>query len=125
MSCTFDWPSHDSNWFSAADDISRLIVNISYNNPNDNFYIIGNNDLDTLKYQRKQELFPHNNVFNTYNNKKKLGEKYHHSGWKTPLEYLNKKLFANSLFPGSKLPVFTNLKSFKVCCTLGACPENV
>ena len=57
---------------------------------NDNFYIIGNNDLDTLKYQRKQELFPHNNVFNTYNNKKKLGEKYHHSGWKTPLEYLNK-----------------------------------
>lgn len=90
LSCRFDWPSHDSNWFSAADDISRLIVNISYNNPNDNFYIIGNNDLDTLKYQRKQELFPHNNVFNTYNNKKKLGEKYHHSGWKTPLEYLNK-----------------------------------
>ena len=42
LSCRFDWPSHDSNWFSAADNISRLIVNISYNNPNDNFYIIGN-----------------------------------------------------------------------------------
>ena len=89
LACRFNWPTHNNGWFSAADDISRLIVNLSYNNPNDKFYIIGNNDIETLSYQKMNQLFPHGNVFNTYNNKKKLGEKYHHAGWKSPLEYIN------------------------------------
>ena len=33
------------------------------------------------------ETYDHHN--NTYNNKIKIGEKYHHAGWKSPLEYIN------------------------------------
>ena len=50
LSCKFNWENIDNHWFSPADDIARLIVNLSFNNPNDNFYIIGNNDLDKLKF---------------------------------------------------------------------------
>ena len=40
----FNWLNYKSKFFSPADDISRLIVNLSFNNPSDNFYIIGKND---------------------------------------------------------------------------------
>ena len=82
LSCKFNWENIDNHWFSPADDIARLIVNLSFNNPNDNFYIIGNNDLDKLKFYKRNELFPHNNVFNTYTSGK--------GSWKSPLEYINK-----------------------------------
>ena len=82
LSCRFDWDNKDNDWFSPADDIARLIVNLSFNNPNDNFYIIGNNDLDKLKFYKRKELFPNNNVFNTYTSGK--------GSWKSPLEYINK-----------------------------------
>ena len=90
LSVRFDFPEHNSGWFSAADDTARLVVNLSYNNPNDSFYIVGNNDLDTLKYEKRKRLFPHNNVHNTYNTEGVFGKNYHRSGWETPLEYLNK-----------------------------------
>ena len=90
LSVRFDFPEHNSGWFSAADDTARLVVNLSYNNPNDSFYIVGNNDLDTLKYEKRKKLFPHNNVHNTYNTDGVVGKNYHRSGWETPLEYLNK-----------------------------------
>jgi hypothetical protein len=89
LSCRFNWPEHNTGWFSAADDISRLIVNLSYNNPEDNFYIIGNNDLHTLSSYKLETFFPHNNVYNTYNTNRITGERYHYEAWKTPLEYLN------------------------------------
>ena len=37
LSCRFNWPEHDSGWFSAADYIYRLIVNLSYNNQSEKF----------------------------------------------------------------------------------------
>ena len=75
----FNWVSHKSKFFSPADDISRLIVNLSFNNPADNFYIIGKNDFDDLKLSYRLKLFPHSNVFNTFI-----------KDWKSPIEYLNK-----------------------------------
>ena len=60
----FNWLDYKSNFFSPADDISRLIVNLSFNNPSDSFYIIGKNDtpyfleVNTLPGMTKTSLFP-------------------------------------------------------------------
>ena len=54
LTIRFNWKNTDTGWFSAADDTARLVVNLSYNNPNDSFYIVGNNDLDTLKYEKRK-----------------------------------------------------------------------
>ena len=74
----FDWINYKSKFFSPADDISRLIVNLSFNNPSDNFYIIGKNNFNDLNISYRLKLFPHNNVFNTFI-----------KDWKSPLDYLN------------------------------------
>ena len=74
----FNWLDYKSNIFSPADDISRLIVNLSFNNPSDSFYIIGKNDIDELSLSYRTKLFPHNNVFNTFN-----------KDWESPIKYLN------------------------------------
>ena len=74
----FDWINYKSKFFSPADDISRLIVNLSFNNPSDNFYIIGKNNFNDLNISYRLKLFPHNNVFNTII-----------KDWKSPLDYLN------------------------------------
>ena len=74
----FNWLDYKSNFFSPADDISRLIVNLSFNNPSDSFYIIGKNDIDELSLSYRTKLFPHNNVFNTFN-----------KDWESPIKYLN------------------------------------
>ena len=39
LTCRFDWSENKTNWFSPADDTAKLIINMSYNNPDDNFYI--------------------------------------------------------------------------------------
>ena len=78
LSCRFDWSENKTNWFSPADDTAKLIINMSYNNPNDNFYIIGKNDLTDLPSYKRETLFPNNNVYNTYT-----------KGWMSPIEYLN------------------------------------
>ena len=62
LSCRFDWSENKTNWFSPADDTAKLIINMSYNNPNDNFYIIGKNDLTDLPSYKRETLFPNNNV---------------------------------------------------------------
>ena len=74
----FNWLDYKSNFFSPADDISRLIVNLSFNNPSDKFYIIGKNDFDELSLSYRTKLFPNNNVFNTFT-----------KDWRTPINYLN------------------------------------
>ena len=74
----FNWLNYKSKFFSPADDISRLIVNLSFNNPSDNFYIIGKNDFSDLNISYRLKLFPHNNVFNTFT-----------KDWKSPINYLN------------------------------------
>ena len=78
LSCRFDWQENKTSWFSPADDTVRLIINLSYNNPKDNFYIIGKNNLTELPSYKRETLFPHNNVFNAYD-----------KGWNSPIEYLN------------------------------------
>ena len=37
------------DFFSGSDDWVRLLVNLAYNNPDDNFYIIGTSDFSDLK----------------------------------------------------------------------------
>ena len=37
------------NFFSGSDDWVRLLVNLAYNNPADNFFIIGGSDFLNLK----------------------------------------------------------------------------
>ena len=78
------------NLAAGFDDDVRFLVNVSYNNPDDNFYVIGNNTLDKLDPNDKKRLFPHDNVFDTYYlhktgiHRRELKERY-----LTPLDYLD------------------------------------
>ena len=82
------WGSDDL--VAGYDDDVRFLVNVSYNNPDDNFYVIGNNRLDKLEPNAKKRLFPHDNVFDTYDlhkigtHRRELTKLY-----LTPLEYLD------------------------------------
>ena len=55
------------SWSLGHDDDVRFLINVSYNNPDDNFYIIGASSFDEIEPSIKKELFPHENVFNAYN----------------------------------------------------------
>lgn len=80
----FDFWEKGENFKSA--DHCKLLINLAYNNPDDNFYLIGLNNLDKLNIQLKQKLFPNNNVFNTLEDADMdLEQRY-----KKPLEWLNK-----------------------------------
>ena len=78
------------NLAAGYDDDVRFLVNASYNNLDDNFYVIGNNTLDKLAPNDKKRLFPHDNVFDTYYlhktgiHRRELKERY-----LTPLDYLD------------------------------------
>ena len=72
--------------FSGSDDWVRLLVNLAYNNPDDNFYIIGASDFSDLKSSTINKLFPNNNVFDTIG--KRVVNKYERPY--APIEYLNK-----------------------------------
>ena len=75
-----------SKLFFASSDHCRLLINLAYNNPDDNFYIIGHNNFSTINPQLRKEWFPNNNVFNTLEHTKgDLSTKY-----LEPLEWLNK-----------------------------------
>mgnify|MGYP003115998641 FL=1 len=70
-----------------SNDYCKLLINLAYNNPNDNFYIIGQNTFSDLKPYEKEMYFPNNNVFDTLENSTNdLSVKYLH-----PLEWLNEK----------------------------------
>jgi len=73
------------NFFSGSDDWVRFLVNLAYNNPDDNFFIIGSSDFSKLNYSKKLQLFPNNNVFDTIG--KKVADKYERAY--TPMKYLN------------------------------------
>ena len=70
-----------------SEDHCKLLINLAYNNPNDNFYIIGQSTFSKLKPYEKEFYFPNNNVFDTLENTTNdLSVKYLH-----PLEWLNEK----------------------------------
>ena len=80
----FDFFEKKENFKSA--DHCKLLINLAYNNPDDNFYLIGLNNLNKLNIQLKQKIFPNNNVFNTLEDADMdLEQRY-----KKPLEWLNK-----------------------------------
>ena len=56
-----------SGWSLGHDDDVRFLINVSYNNPDDNFYIIGASSFNEIKPADKKRLFPHGNVFDAYN----------------------------------------------------------
>ena len=74
------------DFFSGSDDLIRLLVNLAYNNPDDNFYIIGASDFSDLKSSTISKLFPNNNVFDTIG--KRVVNKYERPY--APIKYLNK-----------------------------------
>ena len=74
------------DFFSGSDDWVRLLVNLAYNNPDDNFYIIGTSDFSDLKSSTISKLFPNNNVFDTIG--KRVVNKYERPY--APIKYLNK-----------------------------------
>tara|TARA_Y100001970_G_scaffold142083_1_gene174810 strand:- start:131 stop:1417 length:1287 start_codon:yes stop_codon:yes gene_type:complete len=81
----FDFWEKAENFKSA--DHCKLLINLAYNNPDDNFYIIGLNNLNKININLKDRLFPNNNVFSTIddlNPKFDLWDRY-----KKPLEWLN------------------------------------
>ena len=75
------------------DDDVRFLVNVSYNNPDDTFYIIGNNSFDEISLRDKGRLFPHNNVVDAFdynkNGKYMSVTERTNLRYKIPLEYLN------------------------------------
>ncbi len=75
-----------SKFSDGEDDYVRLLINLAYNNPDDNFYIVGKNDFDDMTKSEKEKFFPYGNVFNAYhyNKVKDPNDRY-----KLPLEYLN------------------------------------
>ena len=71
--------------FNSADHC-KLLINLAYNNPNDNFYLIGLNSFSVLDNSIKNRLFPNNNVYNTLENvDRDLDKRY-----RRPLDWLNK-----------------------------------
>ncbi|SVD44744.1 uncharacterized protein METZ01_LOCUS397598, partial [marine metagenome] len=68
-----------------SDDHCKLLINLCYNNPDDNFYIIGQNDLRRLSYSEKVRLFPHDNVFDALGWSSNDAD----SKWSKPVEWLN------------------------------------
>ena len=74
------------------DDDVRFLINVSYNNPDDTFYIIGNNSFDEISPRDKDRLFPHNNVVDAFDFNKhgrlSVGERVDQR-YKIPMEYLN------------------------------------
>ena len=68
-----------------SDDHCKLLINLCYNNPDDNFYIIGQNDLRRLSYSEKMRLFPHDNVFDALGWSSNDAD----SKWSKPVEWLN------------------------------------
>ena len=83
LTLKFDLGGNIENFKS--DDHCKLLTNLAYNNPNDNFYIIGVSNLNQIKMQDKKILFPNNNVFNTLENMTPdLRDRY-----KEPLKWLN------------------------------------
>ena len=80
----FNFFEKSENFKSA--DHCKLLINLAYNNPKDNFYIIGQNNLNKIDIELKKKLFPHNNVYNTLENANKDLDKLYES----PLIWLNK-----------------------------------
>jgi hypothetical protein len=86
LNLNFEFYENKGNFFSGADDWVKLLINLSFNNPNDNFYIIGQNNFDKISIHLKEKWFPHKNVYNTLENAAKdLNNIY-----RAPLEWLNK-----------------------------------
>ena len=80
----FNFFERGENYKSA--DHCKLLINLAYNNPEDNFYLIGGNNLNKISLDLKEKLFPHKNVYNTLENADKdLNNRY-----RAPLEWLNK-----------------------------------
>ena len=57
----FNFWEKSENFKSA--DHCKLLINLAYNNTDDNFYIIGLNNLNKININLKDRLFPNNNVF--------------------------------------------------------------
>ncbi len=58
------------SWSSGHDDDVRFLINVSYNNPDDTFYIIGASSFNEIKPAEKKRLFPYGNVVDAYNSAK-------------------------------------------------------
>lgn len=77
------------------DDDIRFLINVSYNNPADTFYIVGNNSFDEIHPLVRKRLFPYNNVINAYDFKKYGSNKFldvtenENMRYKIPMEYFN------------------------------------
>jgi len=74
------------NFFSGSDDWVRLLVNLAYNNPDDNFFIIGSSDFSKIKSSMRCKLFPNNNVFDTVGKRSVSMDDRPYA----PIKYLNK-----------------------------------
>ena len=86
LNLNFEFCENKGNFFSGADDWVRLLINLSFNNPNDNFYIIGQNNFTMQPQSKLEKWFPHNNVFDTMADlPKDLNERY-----TVPINWLNK-----------------------------------
>ena len=86
LNLNFEFCENKGNFFSGADDWVRLLINLSFNNPNDNFYIIGQNNFTMQSQSKLEKWFPHNNVFDTMADlSKDLDKKY-----TAPINWLNK-----------------------------------
>ena len=55
LTLKFDLGGNIENFKS--DDHCKLLTNLAYNNPNDNFYIIGMSNLNQIKMQDKKYYF--------------------------------------------------------------------
>ena len=70
----FNFSEKSENFKSA--DHCKLLINLAYNNPKDNFYIIGQNNLNKIDIELKKKLFPHNNVYNTSSSFNIMGDQW-------------------------------------------------
>ena len=98
LTIRFNWKNTDTGWFSAADDLARLVVNLSYNNPNDNFYLIGPNDVNDMPLATRTRLFPNNNVISAYDKKRGFDVFYSSSSNQRPYNSTYCGLFVNHSF---------------------------
>ena len=53
----FNFSERGENYKSS--DHCKLLINLAYNNPEDNFYLIGGNNLNKISLDLKEKLFPH------------------------------------------------------------------
>ena len=65
LNLNFEFCENKGNFFSGADDWVRLSINLSFNNPNDNFYIIVMSNHEDLNEDRETIVYILDNIGET------------------------------------------------------------